>query len=427
MLKHYITSPVSLTHLQATPCWPYLDGYTDWLAAKRYTPATIQLYLFGIIPLGRWMVAHAVSAALFDHHALASFQHERALLGELRHGGRKLKAAFLGVRRFHEFLIADGVTHSVAPNEPPTCSVLNGFKQWMKIHRGVRPVTLSGYASHIRGFVAALGNDPGAYDARAVRDYLLGYARRSRVSRAQSATTAIRVFLRYLVATGQCDGVLPSAVPKIAHWRLSSLPRYIGSQDVDRLIASCDEPIRTALRDRAVLLLLARLALRASDVAGLEFADVDWREGRIRVSGKNRHEFWLPLPQEVGDAIVDYLQNERPESDDAHLFMKCIAPAGPLNRSVVSSIVRRAVERTGIAAPLRGAHLLRHSAATEMLRQGATLAQIGSVLRHANIDTTAIYAKVDVALLNGVAAPWPCRSRPLQVGDSVAVGGEDAC
>ena len=202
MLRHYITSPVSLTHLQATPCWPYLDGYTDWLAAKRYTPATIQLYLFGIIPLGRWMVAHAVSIALFDHHALASFRHERALLGELRHGDRKLKAAFLGARRFHEFLIADGVNHSVPPSEPPTCSVLNGFGQWMKIHRGVRSETLSGYASYIRGFVAALGHDPGAYDARAVRDYLLGYARRSRVPRAQAATTAIRVFLRYLVATG---------------------------------------------------------------------------------------------------------------------------------------------------------------------------------------------------------------------------------
>lgn len=428
MLKHYITSPVSIARLQASACWPYLNGYTDWLAAKRYTPATIKLYLFGIIPLGRWMATNAVSVESFDHHALASFRRERALLGKLRHGdGRKLKAAFLGARRFHEFLIADGVIHSAPPTEPPACAVLSGFEQWMTIHRGVRPVTLSGYASYITGFVATVGDDPGTYEARAVRDYLLAYARRSRVPSAQAATTAIRVFLRYLVATGQCDAALPSAIPKLACWRLSSLPRYIGCEDVERLIASCEEPIRTALRDRAILLLLARLALRASDVAGLELTDIDWRERRIRTSGKNRREFWLPLPQHVGDAIVDYLHNERPPSDDTHLFVKCLAPAGPLSRTVVSSIVRRALERTGIAAPSKGAHLLRHSAATEMLRQGATLAQIGSVLRHVNIDTTAIYAKVDVALLNTVSAHWPGRARPLQVGDCVADGGEGTC
>jgi len=301
MLKHHITSSVSRARLQATPCWPYLDGYTEWLAAKRYTQATIQLYLFGIVPLGRWMVTNAVSVASFDHHALAAFRHERALLGELRHGdGRKLKAAFLGARRFHEFLIADGVIQSALPSELPACPLLSGFEQWMAIHRGVRPVTLSGYALYLKGFVAALGHDPGAYDARAIRNYLLDHARRSRVPSARAAATAIRVFLRYLVATGQCDGALPSAVPKLANWRLSSLPRYIGSEDVERLITSCDGPIRTALRDRAVLLLLARLALRAGDVAALELADIDWREGRIRASGKNRREFWLPLPQEVG-------------------------------------------------------------------------------------------------------------------------------
>jgi site-specific recombinase XerD len=429
MLKHYITSSVSLGRLQATPCWPYLDGYTDWLAAKRYAQNTIQLYLFGIVPLGRWMATNAVSVTLFDHHALASFRHERARLGKLRHSdGRKLKAAFLGARRFHEFLIADGVFQPALPIELPASFLLSGFDQWMTTHRGTRQTTLSGYALYIKGFVAALGHDPEAYDARAVRAYLLEHANRSRARTAQCAATAIRVFLRYLVATGQCNGALPNAVPKHAHWRLSSLPRYITNENVERLITSCQESIRTALRDRSILLLLARLALRAGDVAALELADIDWREGRIRVSGKNRCEFWLPLPQEVGDAIVDYLQNERPESDGSHLFVKSIAPTGPLSRSVVSSIVRRAVERTGVDAPSKGAHLLRHSAATEMLRQGATLAQIGSVLRHVDIETTAIYAKVDPRLLDAVSAPWPCRSRSAQIDDSVVANtGEQSC
>jgi len=191
------------------------------------------------------------------------------------------------------------------------------------------------------------------------------------------------------------------------------LPSTLPAADVERLIASCAERPLTARRDRAVLLLLWRLALRAGDVAALELADIDWREGRIKVTGKNRRAIWLPMAQDVGDALVDYLRNERPDVDTQRVFLKSIAPLEALQPRVVSWIVRRAIVRTGIEALAGGAHLLRRSAASEMLRHGATLEQIGTVLRHESVQTTQLYAKVDQELLLGVAPPWPSAA-PVQ-------------
>ena len=156
-----------------------------------------------------------------------------------------------------------------------------------------------------------------------------------------------------------------------------------------------------------MLLLLARLAMRAGDVAGIRFADVDWLHGRIRVSGKTRREVWLPLPQDVGDALAAWVTDGRPKLESDQVFTKTVAPLAPMTRWHVSQTVSRALTRTGIDAPSRGAHLLRHTAATSMLAEGATLHEIGSVLRHASIETTYHYAKVDAGLLRMVAAPWP--------------------
>ncbi len=422
MLVHYVTSPVSYSRLQSTPCWPYLDDFTDWLAEKRFTRTTVQLYLFGIPPLGQWLVSNAISVPDFDNHSLTAFRRERGEVGKLYHSnGRKLKAAFIGAHRFQEFLVARNIVakpSSLLPVSP----LLSEFEQWMSVHRGLRKSTLSSYARYIKKFIATLGHEPETYDASGIRDYFQDYARRSNVPSMRLAATSIRAFLIYLVASGRCDSTLSGVVPTIAEWRLSPLPRYLASKDVEQLIQSCDGLIKTMRRDRAVLLLLARLALRAGDVATLELADIDWHEGRIRVSGKNRREFWLPLTQELGDALVDYWQNERHESDEPSFFLKCIAPTGPLSTSVVSSIVHRAIIRAGIDAPSRGAHLLRHSAATAMLANGANLEQIGSVLRHVNLDTTAIYAKVDIGLLGEVMAPWPSDREAVDCSVSLDTG-----
>lgn len=165
-------------------------------------------------------------------------------------------------------------------------------------------------------------------------------------------------------------------------------------------------------------MLMWSLALRAGDIANLELKDIDWTEARIRFSGKNKREVWLPLTQDVGDAVIDYLQNERPDINCTRVFVKSIAPSGPVDKCTVSWIVRRALKRTGIKAEAFGAHLIRRSAATDMLRQNASLAQIGSILRHENLQTTQLYAKLDQELLLGVAVPWPSSIEPDCAADT---------
>jgi integrase len=220
---------------------------------------------------------------------------------------------------------------------------------------------------------------------------------------------ALRGYLRFLAARGECRPGLDHAVPPTPEWRLSALPRYLPAHDIDRLIEGCDLSRPHGIRDRAILLLLARLGLRAHDILMMRFEDIDWVAGRLRVCGKQRRETRLPLPQEAGDALLAYIESARPPTAETRIFLRSQAPHRPFaHASAVSSIVRSALKRAGITdAPSQGAHLLRHSAATAMLRAGATLDQIGAVLRHESRDTTAHYAKVDIAALRLIAQPWP--------------------
>jgi integrase len=224
----------------------------------------------------------------------------------------------------------------------------------------------------------------------------------------EKLTTSLRAFLRYLAVKGRCRADLADVVPGYAHWRLADLPRYLAAEQVNRLIAACDGEVVARRRDRAIVLLLARLALRAGDVAQLRLDDIEWETGSLRVSGKSRYEVRLPLPQDVGDAIVAYLGCRLSTCPSDYVFLRNIAPFRPFRRGDgISSVVKRLMQRAGIVAPVKGAHVLRHTAATEMLRHGVPLEKIGLVLRHRGIDTTAFYAKADVALLKQIAQPWP--------------------
>ena len=214
------------------------------------------------------------------------------------------------------------------------------------------------------------------------------------------------MFLRFLIAHGRCEPDLLHAIPNIARWRQASLPSYLSAEAIEQVLGTCDDTTALGARDRAVLVLLARLGLRAGDVAALRFKDIDWNDGLFRVCGKNRHHSALPLPQEVGQALLHYAIEHRPRVDDPHVFVTAIAPFVPFSRSMVSTITARALRRAGINTSSYGAHLLRHCAATAMLRQGSSLEAIGAVLRHTSIETTRLYTKVDLALLNHVVVPW---------------------
>ncbi|PIE15724.1 MAG: integrase [Proteobacteria bacterium] len=279
----------------------------------------------------------------------------------------------------------------------------------MRRQRGSSDWMLRAYSRPVRGLIDRLGEDPAQYGAQAIRRAVLEMASGHGASKAQQVATATRMYLGFLAVTGRCSPHLADAVPRVARWSQTTLPKHLPAEEVDKLIASCDSATtRTRLRDRAILLLLARLGLRADDVMSLRLGDIDWAEASFQVCGKGRREGRLPLPQDVGDAILGYLKEGRPRVSYDHVFLTARAPWRPIgNSSTVANVVGRAIERTGVQAPSRGSHLLRHSAATTMLRQGATLPAIGAVLRHRTLETTQQYPRVDGALLSQVAQPWP--------------------
>jgi integrase len=224
----------------------------------------------------------------------------------------------------------------------------------------------------------------------------------------QKLITSLRAFLRFLSFCGETRDELALAIPAVAHWRLARLPRCLSAKEVDRLIGSCDGTGHRRLRDRAIILMLVRLGLRSGDVARMRLNDINWNTGTLQVIGKGRYQVRLPLPQDVGDALLRYLECRPANIDTDHVFVRSSAPRRPFaSGGGVSSVVKQALKRANIETPSKGAHLLRHTAATEMLRNGVSLDQAGLVLRHRSIDMTAYYAKADDALLKQIAQPWP--------------------
>ncbi|MDA9406975.1 integrase [Bradyrhizobium sp. CCBAU 51745] len=282
------------------------------------------------------------------------------------------------------------------------------FKTWLRKHRGASDPTVRLYAHVAAGLMMELRSDPAGWRPNDVRSYVLERASNSGSGTIEKMTTSLRAFLRYLAVAGRCQAGLDGAVPAYAHWQLADMPRYLSTEQVYRLIAACDGDAGARRRDRAIVLLLVRLGLRAGDVAQLRLTDIEWQTGSLRVCGKSRYEVRLPLPQDVGDAIAAYLECRPSTRRSDLLFLRTIAPCRPFRRGDgISSVVKRIMKRADIVAPVKGAHALRHTAATEMLRHGVPLDKIGLVLRHRGIDTTAYYAKVDVALLKQVAQTWP--------------------
>lgn len=407
MLEFYIESAFRRRQLRQCPVGTYLDGLADWLRAAGYKRRPGQLVLRGAAHLGHWTAVRGVPIDEITDGVLDSFaRHLPACVCHCFQGRDRYHRD--GAQRLVTHLRRVGVlpsTHAEAETVPP---LVTRFSQWMRQHRGVTESTLAHYVPLVKEFLAARGDDVAAYDAARVRAFILARASRHGRSRAKATVNAVRMFLRFLAVCGHCSADLVAAVPRIAEWKLSSLPRYLSAHDIERLCAACDPATATGARDRAVILLLARLGLRAGDVRDLRLGDIDWSHGRLRVMGKGRCETWLPLPQDAGDAVLHYLTHGRPAIDDDHVFLRVYAPLGPLPSSgPLSKLVRRALQRAKIDAPSMGAHVLRHSAATDLLRQGASLDVIGAVLRHRCIESTAHYAEVDVALLRLVAQPWP--------------------
>jgi len=388
----------------------FVDEFTNSLIALGHTRLTIENYEDTACHLAEWLRRSDLILAEVDEGVVARFaRHQCKCTGIRRH--RHVSAKYVRrVRRFVRFLAERGAVKAMAPKASKIMIPrVVEFQDFLRDHRGLSERTISRHGSMVMRLLPDLGNDPERYTAELIRRVIVAEAGRSSRPYLRTMTMALRGYLRFLAASGACRPWLDRAVPTVAHWRLSALPRYLAVADVERLIASCDLAKMHGIRDKAILLLLARLGLRAGDILNMRLDDVAWTEGTVRVCGKGRREVRLPLPQDAGDALLDYLEKVRPRVDEDRIFLRSSAPYRPFaNSASISDVVRLALTRAGIAdPPSRGANLLRHSAATGMLRGGATLDAIGSVLRHRSPDTTAHYAKVDVTMLRQIAQPWP--------------------
>jgi site-specific recombinase XerD len=319
------------------------------------------------------------------------------------------------LRHLIDFLRSEGAIAAEKVSQSqltPAERCAQAYEQYLAGARALTQATILSYVPLIHGFLKDRFADGSVKLSRLRASDVVGFVQRQvpqlHLKRAKLLTTALRSFLRYTRYCGEVTLDLAAAVPIVANWSMPSIPRAIGSNQIRQLLASIDRSTATGRRDYAILILLARLGLRSSEVAFLELGNIDWGVGQISVQGKRGQRTALPLPTDVGKAIAAYLHHGRPRSTSRRVFLRGKAPIrGFLSPCAVGSIVRHALQRVGIQAPTTGAHQFRHALATQMLSRGASLAEIGEVLRHRNPQTTMIYAKVDLKALRTLALPWP--------------------
>ncbi len=388
------------------PLAPFADGFRAQLAAQGYRPNSATLQLRLLAHVSRWLATQGLDSAALVPETITSFLSARRAEGY---------TAFLsphGLAPLLTYLRALGV--APLPEElPPSAeeAFLSRYRSYLDSERGVSHSVANDYIHLLRPFVAGRANLDGAVDfssltAEDVTEFVLTACPRTRAPRtAQMQTTALRSFLRYLFVEGLTPEPLAWAVPSVAQWRLAALPVALEPDDVRRLLAACDRQSPSGRRNFAILTLLARLGLRAAEVSALRLDDFDWRSGEVVIRGKGNRLDRLPLPADVGEAVASHLQDPRPPLDTRAVFLRVVAPYGELSPRAVRFVVFSTAVRAGLGG--FGAHTLRRTVATQMVRGGIPLPEVAQVLRHHRLMTTAIYAKLDYARLRLIARPWP--------------------
>jgi integrase/recombinase XerD len=395
-------------HLRRGPLGPYLADFATSLHQQGYAPSSIQRSLRAGDQFGRWLQGQGYTVSEMDDAIL-----QRYVAGLKRDRSGHLPKAAQGLNHLFRFLQRHGVVqqHTVTPTTP--------LEQWLAVYDaylaqvvGLTVSTRQYYRRIVRRFMTTCFGST-APDWQAVTAAMITTFVRQEATRCQGAgrklpAAAVRSLLRFLVFRGEIRPGLEAAAPAPPQWRHASLPPHLTPEEVARVLAVYQDDSASSLRNRAMLLLLARLGMRAQDVISLCLDDIDWANGWLGLRpGKTHRARSLPLPQDVGHALVAYLQGGRPRSDSRHVFLRCRPPFQPLTRSAVWWMVRQAFQHAGIAVPPGiASHIFRHTAASQMLNHGASFKDVADVLGHQSIRTTGIYAKLELDALVAVALPW---------------------
>jgi site-specific recombinase XerD len=393
---------------QDNPLVGHFQPFAAFLTEKGHPNSTIKTKLWFLSNFGKWIERNKLTIAGLNEPLIDRFTAETIPEGRLHRGNESTLKQFLNHLRICGVIPNPNPVQEQSPLE----KILNRYETHLRSERGLVTATIVNYKPVIRKFLLErFGEEPlqfGELKTSDISGFILRHFQEMSPKRAQLMTTAFRSFFRFLFGSGELQIDLAASVQTVASWRLSTVPKYLLPEQVERVLRTFDRQTATGRRDYAILLLLARLGLRAGEVVALKLDDLDWRAGELTIRGKGLLHDKMPLPSDVGDALADYLRRDRPACKTRQLFVCMRAPRrGFADPSTVTTIVRRALDRADLRLEFRGAHLFRHSLATSMLRSGANMKEIGDVLRHRSPNTTEIYAKVDFDALRSLAHPWP--------------------
>ncbi len=407
MLDDYFVRPEILRRHRAGFLGAYLDTYTSTAKEHGYLPNTVRYHCYLFRLFGRWLERRGFGIDEIDDDVIAEFWRKQRRVPRVHQTGTK------ALRRLLDYLRAQGVVPAQRPPERTEATALaHRFGTYLEQRRALMPETVSRHISVVQEFLdRCFARGPLCLHALGEEDitcFVLGTSKRFSPRTQQLHMSILRSFFRFLLEQGEIEVDLTGVVPTVASWRLAGVPKHITHGQVEQMLASCDRGTPRGRRDFAILLLLARLGLRACEVARLELDDIRWRTGELLIRGKGSTLETLPLVTEVGQALAAYIKRDRPKCETRRVFTRTRAPIAAIaGKGTVGTIVRDATFRAGLEVAARGAHVLRHSLATSMLRDGASMSEIGIVLRHRSPATTEIYAKVDIASLQRLAQPWP--------------------
>jgi len=401
----FFVEPYALRRWKRGPLGPYVDGFAQRLWECGYSPSTGNAYIRCVGYLSLWMEEQGFAVSVLDEHRVQDH-----IQGMMHHQGTVVSSA-------PHLLFLSYLREVGAIRRPPPVvasrigQIVDDYVDYLQRERGLAKATLAHRRIFPRRFLEErFGDGPVHLSRLTARDlihYIEGHVHEFGALYRAQMLLILKDFCRFLRLRGHVREDIASGIPRVPYWKPTRLPSYLERSETERLLSACDTATPKGMRDHAILLLLARLGLRAGEVRGLTLDDIDWEGGQITVCGKGNRRNRLPLPQDAGRALVQYLQHARPPCSSRHVFIRMRAPHTGMECSgAIGKIVEKALGRAGLHPTHKGPHLLRHTFATHLVRRGASLAEVGRMLGHENPNSASVYAHIDVAGLQTVVQPW---------------------